>query len=109
MRILFVALVGLLALIQYPLWLGKGGWLRAWDLDRQLVQQRTINASLSARNDALAAEVSDLRAGGDAVEERGRYELGMIRAGEVFVQVNETAIGGAPSGREIRTAATRLD
>ena len=89
MRLLALCLVGLLALIQYPLWLGKGGWLRVWELDRQLSQQRVINGRLAARNDALAAEVDDLREGRQAAEERARYDLGMIRPGEIFIQINE--------------------
>jgi cell division protein FtsB len=89
MRTLAVVLAGLLILIQYPLWLGKGGWLRVWELDRQLAQQRVINGRLAARNDALAAEVDDLREGSQAVEERARYDLGMVRPAEIFVQINE--------------------
>jgi len=80
-------LVALVALLQYPLWLGKGGWLRAWDMERQLVSQRDVNQKLEVRNAALDAEVRDLKSGLDAVEERARYELGMIKDGEVFVQV----------------------
>ena len=89
MRTLAAVLAGLLILIQYPLWLGKGGWLRVWELDRQLSQQRVINGRLAARNDALAAEVDDLREGRQAAEERARYDLGMIRPGEIFIQINE--------------------
>jgi cell division protein FtsB len=91
MRTLAVVLTGLLILIQYPLWLGKGGWLRVWELDRQLAQQRVINGRLAARNEALAAEVDDLREGRQAVEERARYDLGMIRPGEIFIQINESS------------------
>jgi cell division protein FtsB len=80
-------LVALIALLQYPLWLGKGGWLRVWEVDRQLVAQRELNQKLESRNAGLDAEVRDLKTGLDAVEERARYELGMIREGEIFVQV----------------------
>jgi cell division protein FtsB len=109
MRILVFVLAGLLILIQYPLWLGKGGWLRVWELDRQVAQQRGVNGRLSARNEALAAEVADLREGSRAVEERARYELGMVRPGEIFVQVNETVTRTPSLGHELRTAATRLE
>ena len=109
MRILAVVLSGLLILIQYPLWLGKGGWLRVWELDRQVVHQRGINGRLSARNEALAAEVADLREGKRTVEERARYDLGMVRPGEIFVQINETPTRMPAITGEIRTAATRLD
>ena len=87
MRFLPLILLALIAAIQYPLWLGKGGWFRVWALERQLDEQRQTNAGLLARNAALDAEVRDLKSGGDAVEERARSELGMIRADEVFVQV----------------------
>jgi len=88
-RTLAVLLVGMLALLQYPLWLGKGGWLRVWELDRQVRHQRAENMKLAQRNDALESEVADLRQGVHAIEERARYELGMVRADEVFVQIVE--------------------
>lgn len=89
MKLLAVLLAGLLVLIQYPLWLGKGGWLRVWELDRQLLARQDSNQRLKERNAALDAEVKDLRQGLFAVEERARYELGMVRPDEVFIQVNE--------------------
>ena len=87
MRILAAVLIALIALIQYPLWLGKGGWVRVWDVDRQLQAQRSQTEALQARNDALAAEVRDLKQGLEAVEERARFELGMVRQDEVYVQI----------------------
>ncbi len=87
MRILTGILVALILAIQYPLWLGKGGWLRAWDVDRQVDAQQQKNARLETRNGALAAEVTDLKQGHDAIEERARYELGMVKNDEVFFQV----------------------
>jgi cell division protein FtsB len=87
MRALALVLAALLVLIQYPLWLGKGGWLRVWDIDRQLAAQRARNELLQARNDALLAEVRDLKQGYEAIEERARFELGMVRKDEVFVQI----------------------
>lgn len=80
-------LIALVALLQYPLWLGKGGWLRVWDYDRQLGAQREVNAKLEQRNAGLDAEVRDLKSGQEAIEERARFELGLIKPGEVFVQV----------------------
>jgi cell division protein FtsB len=80
-------LAGLVLAVQYPLWIGKGSWTRVWDLDRQLAQQRDTNARLKARNDALDAEVRDLKEGSDALEERARMELGMVKRDEVFYQV----------------------
>lgn len=80
-------LVVLLLLLQYPLWLGRGGWLRVWEMERQLAAQRELNRGLEARNAGLDAEVRDLKGGYEAIEERARYELGYIRPDEVFVQV----------------------
>jgi cell division protein FtsB len=79
-------LVALIALLQYPLWLGKGGWLRVWDMEQKLAAQREVNVKLEARNAGLDAEVRDLKSGLDAIEERARYQLGMIKDGEVFFQ-----------------------
>ncbi len=87
MKILAGILGALIVLIQYPLWLGKGSWLRVWDMDRQVEAQRSKNRQLETRNNALAAEVKDLKQGTEAIEERARYELGMIRGDEVFFQV----------------------
>ena len=87
MRTLTFVLAGLLLLIQYPLWLGKGGWARVWEHDRQLAAQRGKNDALQARNSALDAEVRDLKQGLEAVEERARFELGMVRPDEVFFQI----------------------
>jgi cell division protein FtsB len=92
-----LVLVVLIALLQYPLWLGKGGWLRVWDYDRQLQAQREVNQKLEQRNAALDADVRDLKSGYEAIEERARYELGMIKEGEIFVQVpQKTPLAPAP-------------
>jgi cell division protein FtsB len=91
MKILGAVLVALIVLIQYPLWLGKGGWLRASQLDRDLQSQRAQNQRLEARNAALAAEVRDLKQGTEAIEERARYELGMTRPDELFFQYQDSA------------------
>jgi cell division protein FtsB len=70
-----------------PLWIGKGSWLRVWEVDRQLVAQREVNGRLLQRNETLDAEVRDLKTGYEAIEERARAELGMIRQDELFIQV----------------------
>ena len=80
-------LLAVIALLQYPLWFGKGGWLRVWDYGRQLDAQREVNTKLEQRNAGLDAEVRDLKSGSEAIEERARYELGLVKPGEVFVQV----------------------
>ena len=89
MKLLAGILGALILLIQYPLWLGKGGWLRAWDMNRQVEAQRAKNSQLELRNATLEAEVRDLKQGTEAIEERARRELGMIRNDEVFFQVVE--------------------
>ncbi len=91
MRLILIILASLLLLIQFPLWLGKGGWLRAWDLDQQVTTAQKKTEDLKARNAKLASEVQDLRNGTGAVEERARYELGMIRDNEIFVQILESS------------------
>ena len=98
MKVLTLTLAMLIALIQYPLWLGKGSWLRVWEVDQQISAQRETNRQLQARNNALEAEVRDLKLGLEAVEERARSELGMIRQDEIFFQVLEAAPPARASG-----------
>lgn len=94
MKVLAGILGALIVLIQYPLWLGKGGWLRVSEIDQQVAAQRDRNAQLEVRNAALAAEVRDLKQGTEAIEERARYELGMVRQDEVFFQVVQEPAAG---------------
>ena len=89
MKTLAGILAALVLLIQYPLWLGKGGWVHAWQAEGTLAAQRDKNKQLELRNAALAAEVTDLKQGTDAIEERARYELGMVKKDEVFYQIVE--------------------
>jgi cell division protein FtsB len=100
MRLIMICLAALLLAIQYPLWLGKGGWLRVWDLDKQVAAAQKKNDELKARNAKLNSEVQDLKEGTEAVEERARYELGMIKENEIFIQVLEpnAKAGSAPFG-----------
>ena len=93
-------LLGLAVLLQYPLWLGKGGWLKVWDYDRQLAEQREANRRLEVRNAGLDAEVRDLKQGYDAIEERARFDLGMIRQDEIFVQVPKRPSGKSDGANE---------
>ncbi|HKO89023.1 MAG TPA: cell division protein FtsB [Burkholderiales bacterium] len=90
MRKLAIVLGVLIVAIQYPLWLGKGGWLKVWDHNKQLAAQKEENRNMQVRNDALDAEVRDLRSGLEAVEERARFEMGLIKKDEVFFQIVET-------------------
>lgn len=87
MKTLTLIFVILITLLQYPLWLGKGSWLRVWDLNQKITEQKDKNAELKQRNDTLDAEVHDLKQGNAAIEERARSELGMIKQDEVFYQV----------------------
>ena len=87
MKPLTYVLAGLVIALQYPLWVGKGSWTRVWELDRQLAEHKAGTARLKARNEAIDAEVRDLKQGFDALEERARSELGMIKKYEVFFQV----------------------
>jgi cell division protein FtsB len=89
MRLLAITLILLIAMTQNPLWFGKGGWFRVWELDRQVEAQREANRRLVARNQTLDAEVRDLKDGTDAAEERARLELGMIKSDEIFFQILE--------------------
>jgi cell division protein FtsB len=93
MRWLTIGFLAVIALLQYPLWLGKGGWLKVWEYDRQLQQQKEVTRKLEIRNAGLDAEVRDLKQGYDAIEERARFELGMIRNDETFVQIPEKVPG----------------
>lgn len=83
-KVLTLILVALIVFLQYPLWLGKGSWLKVWEVDQQLATQYETNEKLKTRNSTLDAEVRDLKQGYDAVEERARNELGMIKEGEIF-------------------------
>src|ERR1700722_20041198 len=114
MRIVTFVLILLLAMIQYPLWWGHGGWLRVHELQGQLAGQTQKNADLKLRNERVQGEVADLQNGTAAVEERARYEMGMVKDGEVFVQfvspnvpapANSANAAGATSTRGTMSAA----
>ena len=89
LRVLLLLLALLLALLQYKLWFGNGGQREVAALRAQVQRQARDNTGLRQRNDALAAEVEDLKSGEAAVEERARSELGMIKPGEKFYRVVE--------------------
>jgi cell division protein FtsB len=98
-KYLTFALAALIALLQYPMWLGKGGWLRVWETDQKLQAQHEAGQKMQARNLALDAEVRDLKQGLDAVEERARSELGMIRQDEMFFQILDERRNSPPPTR----------
>ena len=89
MRWLTLFLVTLILALQYPLWLGKGSWLRVWEVDRELSKQKEVSQKLKSRNASLDADVRDLKQGYEAIEERARSELGMVKRDEIFFQVLE--------------------
>lgn len=95
MRYLFLALLVLLVLLQYRLWVGEGSFAEVWRLHQDVAEQQTENTRLRERNEALDAEVKDLKQGLDAIEERAREELGMIKEDEIFYQIIEEE--GKPS------------
>jgi len=86
-RLVPLLLVLLLALLQFQLWFGIGNVPSAMRLKSQVEAQNAENATLAKRNAALAAEVSDLKGGQAAIEERARVELGMVKKGESFYQI----------------------
>lgn len=96
MRAITVILIVILLLLQYPLWLGKGGWLKVWDLHRQVAAQQQVNQQTQARNSVLDAEVRDLKQGSQAIEERARTDLGMVKRDEVYYQILDVASAALP-------------
>jgi cell division protein FtsB len=88
-RWLILILVALLIGTQYKLWVGRGSLAEVRELKQSVAAQREENARLAERNAALEAEVADLKQGLEAVEERARAELGMIKDDEVFHQIVE--------------------
>lgn len=87
MRIVIYSMLVLLIAIQYPLWLGKGGWLKVYDMEKQVELQEAKNSLLALRNAKLEGDVKDLKDGTRAIEERARVEHGLIKEGEFFVQI----------------------
>ena len=96
MKALAYVLTGLILAIQWPLWFGKGGWTKVWDLGRQVEAAKEANQQLAQRNAGLDAEVRDLKQGLGAVEERARNDLGMIKPDELFVQIVEKKAATKP-------------
>jgi cell division protein FtsB len=87
MRWITLGLTALLVLVHAELWFGKGGVPRMVELQRKLAVQKSTNDRARLRNDQLTAEVSDLKEGLEMVEEKARFELGMVRPDEIFVQL----------------------
>ena len=87
MKPLAVILLLIALALQFQLWFGDGSLIKVWQLRQAIVAQQAENQSLQERNAALEAEVRDLKEGTEAIEERARTELGMIKDGETFYQV----------------------
>jgi cell division protein FtsB len=96
LRLIVFGLAALIVALQYPLWFGNGGVFAVWKLKREIAAQRAENDGLRDRNQALGAEVVDLKKGLAAIEERARIELGMIKKDETFFQVIEPEPADAP-------------
>ena len=96
----YLALILVIALIalQVHLWTGSGGMREVWRLQQRVEEQKIENAKLKARNETLSAEVEDLKHGEEAIEERARSELGLLKPGEMFYQVVEPNTGAKPAG-----------
>jgi cell division protein FtsB len=107
MRVVTFALVALLALVHSELWFGKGGVPRMVELAAKLREQKAANEAARERNQQMAAEVRDLKEGLEMVEERARYELGMLKPDEILVQITRSApqtAGTAPTQRAPQAA-----
>lgn len=87
MKAIIATLAILLVLLQLKLWVGEGSMKDVWQLENAIARQSEENGRLKERNQALIAEVADLKQGLDAIEERARSELGMIKKNETFYQV----------------------
>ena len=95
MRMARYGLIGLLLALQWALWFGSANVPDVWRLQQQVRAQKAENKQLSERNEALIAEVVDLKDGLEAVEERARAELGMIKPGETFFRVIDEESGSS--------------
>lgn len=108
MRLATLVLLLVLALLQYTLWLGKGGWLRIWSLERDIAAQAERQRQLREANAIGHADVEDLRSGLGAVEERARREIGMVRKDETFFQYPQRKRGSTVAP-DVAGAETRDD
>jgi cell division protein FtsB len=88
-RLIALVLLGLLAAIQYPLWIGKGSRQNIVDLQLQLADQRKVNDGIREELKTLEAEAESLRSGQDAIEMRARSRLNMIRSDEVLFRLEQ--------------------
>ncbi|MEN9996672.1 MAG: Cell division protein FtsB [Pseudomonadota bacterium] len=88
-RFLPAVLIALLLILQGQIWLGKGGVPTVIELEKKIKEQNELNAKAKRINGQLSSEVNDLKEGLNTVEERARHELGMVKANEIFVQIEK--------------------
>ncbi len=88
-RLLPAALIALLLILQGQIWLGKGSVPSVIELEHKIQEQNELNAKAKRINGQLNSEVNDLKEGLNTVEERARHELGMVKANEIFVQIEK--------------------
>jgi cell division protein FtsB len=91
LRWLLLALLLLLGVLQYRLWIAEGSLAEKHRLEREVEEQTAINSELQARNAVLEREVLELQSGNKGVEQRAREQLGLVREGETFYQVDDSA------------------
>jgi len=87
MRLVMLILLGLFVALQYRLWWGKNSLPDYWRLQQEVARQAENNDRLAQRNQILAADIKDLREGEEALEERARNELGLIKRQETFFRL----------------------
>jgi len=88
-RVIAGLLIGLLAILQIQIWVGRGSVPNVAQMQRKLTELQQVNQAAQTENDRLAAEVRDLKEGLEMVEEKARSELGMVKPNEIFVQINK--------------------
>lgn len=95
-RVIFGALVLAFLVLQYKLWFDKGSVPRAHVLEKELEELKSKNEASKRQNAVLDADVKDLEKAGEAIEERARSELGMVKKGETLIQVKEPTAATSP-------------
>lgn len=89
MKIFFAVMLSLFLIFQYALWFSSGGLIQIWHLRQKITALEEQNKQLQNRNTMLAADVNDLKQGKEAIEERARNDLGMVKSNETFYQVTK--------------------
>ena len=107
MKKLIAFLLLIIAALQYRLWLGDGGIRELYEMQVHIEELKREGERRQVRNDALEADVMDLKEGTDAIEERARRDLGMIREGETFVQVFDKPAPKRPKPAKAKTPSAK--